>query len=210
MSEEFSQDFRCLLFYAGLTGREFRPDDIKLETRIGDLKKFVTETGLLDTVKIGGATGCRANAKTHAWVAANLHKRLDGKKIAVLLVYQLIQNKTAAYLKVREIPLAEFLAPQRPPTVSNPVETVRNAYFALTTGSFDQRVLLKDLRKRLPMDRESQDSAFLELIRSGEASFYPEDDPMSRNDEDEQAALVLADRKRHVVYLHRAEMELAS
>jgi hypothetical protein len=82
------------------------------------------------------------------------------------------------------------------------VETVRHAYLALSGGSYKSRILLKDLRKRLSFDRETQDGAFAELIGSGEADFYPEDDPMSRDEEDERAAFQVADRRRHVIYLH--------
>jgi len=84
-----------------------------------------------------------------------------------------------------------------------PAEIVRRAYLQITGGKYVGRVLLKDLRPLLsPLSRQQQDAAFLALIRSGEADFYPEDDPMSRGPEDDAAALHLADHRRHLLYLH--------
>jgi hypothetical protein len=85
-----------------------------------------------------------------------------------------------------------------------PVEQVRQAILELSGGKTGQRVLLKDLRPKLKgMDRATQDEAFKDLIRSGDADFVVIDDPMSRFEADDAAALHLANRQRHQVYLRR-------
>lgn len=138
------------------------------------------------------------------------------KAVAVL---DLLLARTDGFLKENRISIERFLKPTDtgtasevaipiPPEPALPVdagaiEVVRDAYLAISGGAYDARVLLKDLRKRLDITREAQDTAFMEMIRSGEAVFYPEDDPMSRDEEDDRAALALADRRRHVMYLHR-------
>jgi hypothetical protein len=92
-------------------------------------------------------------------------------------------------------------APVVPPSV-NPAQAIRTAYLRNSGGSYKTRVLLKDLRPELQIPREQQDAALMEMIRSGEADLYPEDDPESRDERDDQAALMIGDRPRHLMILH--------
>jgi len=206
MSNELPEEFQYLVLFAALSGRPFTKSapELAIKLTVAEIDRLVAETGLLDVTRKGKSRSLSANESTRQWVEANLNVELTGKNKAVLSILHLIRAKTAAFLKTRRLSLSDFLEPAELTAVdgSNPAEQVRRGYLGLSGGSYGARVLLKDLRKRLSLDRETQDAAFLDLIRSGEADFYPEDDPMSRDEEDERAALVLADRRRHIVYLH--------
>jgi hypothetical protein len=208
MSEELNQDYKCLVLFAALAGRPFTKSDLKVELSIRDLDKLTDETGLLKLTGKGRSRSIEANSETLRWAGEHLNTELEGKNKAVLMVLGLVRAKAAAFLSAKQISMAEFLkpTPERVAKVAeggDTLEAVRRVYLELTGGAYEKRVLLKDLRKRLGFDREAQDAAFFKLLRSGEGDFYPEDDPMSRDEEDEQAALEVADRRRHLVYLHR-------
>ena len=221
MSKELPQEFHYLVLFGALSGRAFTKSELDIKMIVAQLDRLAEETGLLD-VKRKGRSSARifsSNDATLHWAGANLNVELKGKNKAVLLILDLVRAKTAAFLKANQISIQDFLRPavslsgssavaSDPAPIpiadgSSPVEAVRRAYLEISGGTYKARVLLKHLRKRLPFDRQIQDDAFLGLIPSGEADFYPEDDPMSRDEEDERAALVLADRRRHVVYLNR-------
>jgi hypothetical protein len=152
-----------------------------------------------------------ANEKTRNWTGEHLNTDLEGKSKAAFMVLELVRAKTVAFLKANRISIAEFIEPaataanqeEKPSALeeSNSVNAIRQAYLALTGGSYDVRVLLKQLRPQLHFDRPIQDAALRELLRTGEADLYPEDDPMSRDEADEKAALQIADRRRHIIYL---------
>jgi hypothetical protein len=216
LSGELGQEFQYLLLFAALSGRTFTKSELGIALTAKQIEDLSRETKLLDVTRKGSGRLLSANERTLQWVGANLNTELAGKNKAVLAILHLIQAKTDAYLKVRQVSLAEFLNPSTAKfladaspvephveQVSGAVDTVRQTYLALSSGEYEARVLLKDLRKGLILPRHDQDAAFMEMIRSGEAEFYPEDDPMSRDEEDDRAALVLADRRRHVVYLYR-------
>lgn len=202
MSKNLPQEFQCLVLFAALSGREFSKSELGIKMTVAQIDGYVADTRLLSTTGKGNKRVLCANAETLRWAGANLNVELAGKNKAVLTVLQLLRAKTAAYLNTNQISFSDFLGkPAIQPL--NPVEAIRRAYLELSGGSYEARILLKNLRKRLSIDRDTQDKAFLDLIRSGEADFYPEDDPMSRTKEDDEAALILADRRRHLLYLHR-------
>ncbi|MFN7923739.1 MAG: hypothetical protein U0Q16_26795 [Bryobacteraceae bacterium] len=202
MPEQLDLQYRYLIFYAVLTNRPFSKSEIGVDMKVADIRRLSAETGLLTLEeKRKNQPKIIANAASVAWFAENLHTDLGGKNKAVIAISDLLRAKTAMFLRARNIPVSEFLQPGTPP----PGSPVNAAYLRLTNGRHDERVLLKDLRKELgTMTREAQDAAFRELISSGQADFYPEDDPMSRNADDDMAAFYVGDRRRDLMYLRRS------
>lgn len=201
MSNGFPQEYQYLLLFAALSGRPFTKTELGIKLTVTAIDQLGAETGLLDIARKGSSRSFSANAETRRWAGEHLLSAdLDGKNKAVLAILQLIRARTDAFLKARGIGFAEFL--QQREAEPSPADAIRNAYRELSGGKYDVRVLLKDLRKLLSLSREKQDQALSQLLRQGYAELYPEDDPMSRSEDDDQAAYLVADRARHVIYLH--------
>jgi hypothetical protein len=222
MSDHLPEEFQYLVLFAVLSTRPTPFTKSELGIRISNdaIERVNKETGLLDVVRKGGTRLLSANKESYRWVEANLNTDLGTKKNkAVMSILHLIRAKTAAYLGSNHISIEDFLnpgiaesispaIPAPPPTgprepAAADVESVRSAYLAISGGAYDARVSLKELRERLHLDRDAQDAIFKQMSKSGAADFYPEDDPMSRNEEDDRASFVLGDRRRHIVFLHR-------
>lgn len=225
MSNDLPQEFKYLVLFAALSGSTFTKSDLGIDMKIGQLDCLIEETRLLEVRRRGNSRQFSANRETLRWAEEHLNDTDESaKNKAVMAILHLIQAKTVAYLRANHISMETYLrlrnqsegsanaaaSPEDPhpadTTTTTPegrVDAVRRAYLSISGGAYDTRVLLKDLRRRLTLPRDAQDAVFFEMIRSGEADFYPEDDPMSRNEEDEQSALLIADRRRHLVYLHR-------
>ena len=201
MPNGFPQEFQYLVLFAALSGRSFTKTELGIKLTVSAIDRLGAQTALLDIGRKGNSRSFSANAETRRWAGEHLLSAdLDGKNKAVLAILHLIRARTDAFLKARGIGFAEFLQ-QREAEVS-PADAIRRAYGQLSGGKYDARVLLKDLRRHLSLNREKQDQALSELIRTGYAELYPEDDPMSRTEDDERAAFLVADRPRHVIYLH--------
>jgi DNA-binding MarR family transcriptional regulator len=77
---------------------------------------------------------------------------------------------------------------------------IRDAYLAQTKGAPKQRVLLKDLRPKVGVQREDFDEALLSLQRESKVVLMGLDNPMERTPEVEAAALHIQGNPRHLVY----------
>jgi len=211
MSEDIDPHFKCLVLFAALSDRSFTKSDLGLKLSTDEIKKLSRDTGLLSLEPKGRSLRITANERARSWAGEHLHTDLESRSKAAFLVLDLVRAKTAAFLKAHRISFAEFIErgtkdivlDVTPSTMrdSGAVDAVRRAYLALTNGAYGVRVLLKHLRPDLHFDRSTQDAALKELLRTGEAHLYPEDDAMSRDEADERAALQIADRRRHIIYL---------
>ena len=171
-----------------------------------EIKAYLEKTGLLNTRPKGNSLHLSANDSTWGWVEAHLSDELPKTK-AVFQLQTEFRKKLAAYLAVRGLRLGDVLSPV-PESVSlaSLAEQVRRAYLDASQGQFDVRVRLRDLRPQLEnLSREQQNSALLEMQRDGWLVLDPNDDPQDRNGEDDAAALILGDRRRDLVYLHREQ-----
>jgi hypothetical protein len=207
MSETLDKEFRYLVLLSALSGRAISKGDYGIKLGNSQIEKHASDTGLLAVERRPKGTGklYRSNAKTLEWVSENLHAELPGKNKATQAIFELLRAKTAAYLKTMGVTLTEFLHPEpaAAPLDEDAIGIIRRAYLDLSGGRFNERILLKDLRPRLgTMSRQAQDAALVALIQSGLADLNPEDDPMSRDEADDEAALILGDRRRHLIYLH--------
>lgn len=221
MSSDIPEEFKYLVLFAVLSGRQepFTKTELGIKMTNPEITKLNNKERLLTAIPKGRSLHISAAPEAFGWVRRNLEIDAGDKKNKTLKLLDVTLTRIKGYLEASQVPIEEFLKPgitePMPPGITAPapaaprepaaadVESVRNAYLAISGGAYDARILLKDLRKRLALDRGAQDAAFMAMIDSGEAVFYPEDDPMSRDEEDDRAALVLADRRRHVMYLHR-------
>jgi hypothetical protein len=85
-------------------------------------------------------------------------------------------------------------------TVESIAQQIRQAYLNATNGAVKERVLLKDLRPRVGVQREDFDQALLSMQRQSRVVLMGLDNPMERTPEVEAAALHIAGHPRHLVY----------
>ncbi len=225
MSKEVPEDFHYIVLFAALSGQSFTKTDLGIKMSVAQIKRLNEKAKLLEEIPKGRSLHLKATPAARRWAGEHLRMDLGNKRNKTLKVLEITLNRLDAYLSTNHISIETFLnliaANAKPDTVevtpgssqeSKPektashegaLEAVRKAYLAISNGTYDSRVLLKDLRRHLALPFDEQDAAFFEMIRSGEADFYPEDDPMSRDEDDDKSALLIADRRRHLLYLHR-------
>ena len=90
-----------------------------------------------------------------------------------------------------------------PLTLASIAKQIRMAYLCETSGAIKERVLLKDLRPKVGVLRSDFDQALLEMQREGKVVLMGLDNPTERTPAVEDAALQIAGRPRHLVYLQK-------
>jgi hypothetical protein len=90
--------------------------------------------------------------------------------------------------------------PPDPLTIESIGKQIRQAYLSETRGAVKERVLLKDLRPKVGVQREDFDQALLAMQQQSEIVLMGLDNPMERTPEVEAAALHIAGHPRHLVY----------
>jgi hypothetical protein len=116
--------------------------------------------------------------------------------------------RLGGFLAARDVPLAEFVRPAprltTPPEPVRLVERIRTAYFQVTGQAVNRRARLSDIRSALAdIPRADQDQALREMMRAGGAGLLPLDDPTEITDAEHEAALMVGDQPRHILWLDR-------
>ena len=216
MNDTPGPDMKVLLFYAVLSDSEiFSPSKLKVKTRNPEIKSYLEKTRLLNCRQRGKALYLSANDATWRWVEGHFEDELPRKIEPAFRLMNALRGKLARYLAVSDLRLSDVFAPE-PDSVpipegvpaQTPTDQVRQAYLDLSHGQFDVRVRLRDLRPKLEaLNRAQQDETLLEIQRDGWLVLYSNDDPQDRDSDDEAAAIILGDRHRDLVYLHREQRQ---
>ncbi|MEZ5404078.1 MAG: hypothetical protein R2729_30640 [Bryobacteraceae bacterium] len=214
MNDDLSFELKLLLYHAVINGGEFTKSAAGVKVQNPVIAETILNRGLLAHRKKGNAVYLSANDATWGWVEAHLGDEAAARtKTPVRTVLDGLRFKLHAYMQTTGTRLAEILQPRpaEPEPEPEPMvaeldrwERVRQACLDLTGGQYEVRVRLRDLRPRLdPWSRQDQDEALLGMQQSGQLVLYANDDPMDRDASDDAAALMLGDRRRDLVYLHR-------
>jgi hypothetical protein len=182
--------------------------DVKPEIKKPD-RDALARAGLIVSEK-RGRKGVWIEVADKGWAhaAENLGADLP-KSQAAAAILQAFLARLGAFLRARDISLAEFLSPaaERPAEAgaAGPLaERIRAAYLDVTGGRLNTRALLRDIRARLPdVDREALDAELLAMYRAASAALMPEDDRRALTTADHEAALVIGGAPRHVLWLER-------
>jgi hypothetical protein len=140
-------------------------------------------------------------------------RRLPRKIEPSFQLLNALRGKLARYLAINKLRLSDVFAPEMQAVTQGipdqpRADQIRQAYLDLSHGQFDMRVRLRDLRPRLvDLSRAQQDEALLGMQRDGWLVLYPNDDPQDRNQDDDAAAIIIGDRYRDLVYLHREQRQ---
>lgn len=142
-----------------------------------------------------------------AWDWASEHFEVElSKSASAAPVLEKLLGVIGLYLRARKATLAEFFSPQNlsesTPSNNDLELRVRKAYLALSSGEFNRRVRLYQLRQNLnDIPRSEMDQILLRLGRDGKLVLMRFDDPQEIGPEDEQAALASGGQKNHIIYM---------
>jgi len=196
-----------------------KKNDIKPDVDAGD-KKTLTATGLITVEKRSTDAGTRADwlevsDKGWAWAGENLTAPLGTKSTAGTVVLQELLARLQSFLQARNISLAELIVPSinsakmdgqaTAPKQDYPAlrDRIRSAYKSIA-GSFNKRVLLRDLRSELQsVSRARLDEALLKITREEEADLISLDNPCDITDADKDAAIRIGEQQRHILWISR-------
>jgi hypothetical protein len=162
------------------------------------------------------------------WASQNMGAEISTQSNAGSVVLQHLLPRLGAYMKARDIALAELLAPQeqappaevaREPT-SQPHrpksaivdtidfaalrEKIRAAFLDLTGGKFNTRVRLCDLRAKLrDLDRATLDEALLAIASEEGTVLMQLDNRVEITDSDREAVLRIGAEPRHLLWISK-------
>ena len=214
MNDIPSPDIKVLLFYAVFTdGEVFTPSKL-VKTKNPQIKSYIGETRLkLRQKGKSPVLYLSANDATWRWVEEHFEDDLPRKIEPSFQLLNALRGKLARYLAINKLRLSDVFAPEMQAVTQGipdqpRADQIRQAYLDLSHGQFDMRVRLRDLRPRLvDLSRAQQDEALLGMQRDGWLVLYPNDDPQDRNQDDDAAAIIIGDRYRDLVYLHREQRQ---
>ena len=175
----------------------------------------------LITVEKGkrGAFWLEVTDRGWRWAEEHLSDPLPDKSFGGAFVLRAWLSRLQAFMQARNIGLAEVLATpasdMSPDAVEQPRpievldyrtlrERIRNAYLAITGGSFNTRARLSEIRERLPdIDRRTLDDTLKRMQSEEDASLMQFDNRVEITDADHDAALQIGSEPRHILWISR-------
>lgn len=143
-----------------------------------------------------------------AWANDHLDAKLPAKAQAASPILQAWLTHLNRYMKQRGIALAEIISGQpsspeeQPETASDLRERIRKAYLQSSSGVWNTRVRLADLRRALNgVKRADLDKKLLEMQRSHELVLFPLDNRLEITAADDGAALMVGGAPAHILYM---------
>lgn len=218
-----SQDvtpLQALILWALLArGGSCLQKDLKPAPKPKDRDPLV-RAGLISVEKKNRLLILHVEDKGWLWAGQNMNADLSGRSNAGGAILRDLLQRLAAFISVRNIPLAELLAagPQSPAIIDRshaapamaPVdsaelrERIRAAFLKLSGGAYNGGVLLSNLRKELAgIDRPILDQALLAIAREESADLMQLDNRIDITDADRQAALMIGDEPRHLLWISK-------
>lgn len=173
-------------------------------------REALVGAGLISVAKKNRALILHVEDKGWHWASEHMDAEISTRSNAGAVVLQHLLLRLGAFTKVRNIALAEVLAPQ--PTDDQmvagddvaPREKIRVAFLELTGGKFNTRVRLSDLRAKLcDLDRAALDESLLAIQREEGAVLMQLDNRIEITDADREAALEIGREPRHLLWLSK-------
>lgn len=203
-----------------ITGEEPMISALRPKLDIKKERQPLVDAGLIRLEKRGQAKHIILEDKAWDWMATRIQDpdfvvNFPASSPAGTAVLATLLQKLGAFLRSREVSLAEFCYPvaeaalesvQSAPTLLDASEVeqhIQQAYTELVADSDGIRVRLAHLRQRLDfIDRDSLDAGLLALQRTGRLTLIPMENPKEIGLKDQQAAIDMGDNdKRYFIYL---------
>lgn len=165
------------------------------------------KAGLISAEKHGNkGVWIEVSDRGWAWASENLAAPLPATaQTGAILQAWLARLQT--YMGANNVSLAEIIAPRSTKEARKAVEhgareRIRTAYRALAGGTFNKRVLLRDLRVKLSdLSRETFDDAVLQMIREEGSSLVELDNRREITPADRAAAILIGGEPRHILWI---------
>lgn len=172
-------------------------------------RRKLVDAGLIRLEKRGRASHIVLEDKAWDWLAMRLQSpdfavQFPSRATTAIPTFEVLLEKLGAFLRSRQISLADFLnSPPPPDGTISPEDEVQQAYAALAQTSPGFGVRLSKLRDRLNnMTPEHLNQVLLTLQKSGRLTLMPMEDPQEIGAEDEAAAIDMGGGdKRYFVYI---------
>jgi DNA-binding MarR family transcriptional regulator len=158
--------------------------------------------------------------KGWAWAAEHLNHDLPTGSPAGTFILQAWLTRLKAYMRARNVALAEILRPQSPReydtqdvvgggTIGSSEydrlqSRIRQVYLAVTGDRINTRARLCDVCERLSdVDRTVLDEVLKKMQREQQITLYPLDNKAEITDADREAALYFGGEPRHILWIER-------
>lgn len=183
------------------------------------LRAALQAKGLIHITKKGRSNWIEATDKGWHWAGTHLSELLPETASGAAGVLRQWLARLDTFVKVKGLVLADVMAPVETVAVSAaplasatnaapavPVgdlpARIRSAYLAVTGGRLATRVLLRDIRARLPdVPREALDDMLKRMQRDQVALLYRLDNSLELTAADHAAALHIAGEPRHILWI---------
>ena len=184
------------------SGAQPRLSKLKPRLTAAERQELIAQ-GLITLEKRGRASHIQVTPKAWAYAAERLDAGFSRSKFAADALAGLLET-LKHYLERNKLGLESFCACE--PDIEHLEDRILDAYLEASGGRSNIRVRLSELRDLLhDIDRNALDS---ELIRMQKANVYnlvlwPIDDPRDIRPEDDDGALTVSGRKRHILYMDK-------
>lgn len=85
---------------------------------------------------------------------------------------------------------------------NSPADQIQNVYQQLASRFDNPFVILTEIRDALPnLTRGQQDNAFKDLLRSGKARLFPEENQKTLTDRDRAAGINISGEQKHLMWI---------
>lgn len=211
MSASFTPTQTLILWYLiGKGGSAWR-SEIRPEPSAVDRKALEKER-IITSEKRGRSIWMEVTDTGWAWANDHLDSTLPTRTRSAGPILQAWLTHLHAFLKRRGIALAEIVTSAdelalKVVEAKSPAQLedrIRRAYLEVTGGSWNQRVRLAELRRRLDgVTKEALDAALLNMQQASKLVLFRLDNQREITEDDRQSALLLGGEPRHVVRLGR-------
>ena len=198
--------------------------DIKPDVKKPDRDALV-KTGLVAEEKRGRELWLTITDEGWEWAADNLDADLPTQAPGACIILRDWLTRLKVFMDASGLVLPDVLVPQQPPkceaksesrseSKSSPEalpagyrhvrQSIRKAYLQITSGRFNTRAHLCELRKKLRnIERDELDEALMRMQREQEASLYQLDNRIEITDADRAAAIYVGREPRHILWIER-------
>ena len=179
-----------------------------LRPELGRRRRPLLEAGLIEEERRSGPKGGQRlwislTDRGWYWLGNNMDAPLPPRAgVTAVQVLQKLLRNLGPFLERHNLALADIFADHGGPVPAGQdlAQRVREQAFALAKGKSRVLVRLADLRRALPdVDRETLDQELVRLQRDGRLVLYHMDDPSERTPADDDAALIIAGHRRHLL-----------
>ncbi len=205
-SKPSSQSRQTLILWALLvkeSGSAFQ-GDLKPEPSKADRDALVRD-GLVAVTRVGPKRRVflEVTDKGWQWAGEHLDAPLPANSPAGSKILEAWLTHLKGFLAAHRFVLADVFGAQSPSTDGDLWTRLRAAYLEATGGKLNARALLKDIRAKLNIDRQTFDTALKAFQAEAKLQLYPSDNRLELTEADKAAAVMIGGEPRHILWIEQ-------